>query len=56
VHILQGMQDLDVPPAQAFKLIEHLPKDEVTLTTIKDGDHRLSRPEDIAALLTVVGG
>jgi pimeloyl-ACP methyl ester carboxylesterase len=51
VHILQGMADPDVPPDHAFRFVEHLPLDEVVLTTIKDGDHRLSRPEDIALLL-----
>jgi pimeloyl-ACP methyl ester carboxylesterase len=51
LHILQGMNDPDVPPEHALRLVEHLPLDEVVLTTIKDGDHRLSRPEDIALLL-----
>ena len=50
VHILQGMQDPDVPHTHAQKLLEFLPKDDVTLTLIKDGDHRLSRPEDLAVL------
>jgi pimeloyl-ACP methyl ester carboxylesterase len=56
IHILQGMEDPDVPYAHALKLIEHLPLETVTLTTVKDGDHRLSRPEDIALLMRIVGG
>ncbi len=56
IHILQGLKDPDVPPAHAYRLIEHLPQDQVTLTTIPDGDHRLSRPEDIALLLRVIAG
>jgi pimeloyl-ACP methyl ester carboxylesterase len=50
VTILQGMEDPDVPWAHAMKLVEHLPADNVTLTLIRDGDHRLSRPQDIALL------
>jgi pimeloyl-ACP methyl ester carboxylesterase len=51
VHILQGMQDADVPFAHALKLVEHLPADDVILTLIRDGDHRLSRPQDIERML-----
>ena len=52
VHILQGMQDPDVPYAHALKLVEHLPADDVVLTLVRDGDHRLSRPEDIERMLS----
>lgn len=50
VRILQGMEDPDVPYQHALKLVEHLPADDVTLSLIKDGDHRLSRPQDLAML------
>ncbi|WEZ84978.1 alpha/beta hydrolase [Rhizobium sp. 32-5/1] len=50
VHILQGMADPDVPYPHALKLMEHLPSDDVVMTLIRDGDHRLSRPQDIAKL------
>ena len=50
VHILQGMKDPDVPYQHALKLMEFLPLDDVVLTLIRDGDHRLSRPQDIALL------
>ncbi len=50
VHILQGMNDPDVPYQHALKLVDHLPADDVTLSLIKDGDHRLSRPQDLAML------
>ena len=56
VHILQGMADPDVPHAHAHKLVEHLPADDVTLTLIRDGDHRLSRPQDLALLTRSVEG
>ena len=54
VHILQGMQDDDVPWSHAMTLVEHLASDPVTITLVKDGDHRLSRPQDLARLVTMV--
>ncbi|MGM4983327.1 alpha/beta fold hydrolase [Hyphomicrobiales bacterium] len=51
VHILQGMQDADVPFAHSLKLVEHLPADDVVLTLVRDGDHRLSRPQDLERML-----
>lgn len=56
VHILQGLQDVDVPYAHALKLVDHLPADDVTLSLIRDGDHRLSRPQDIAMLIRAAEG
>lgn len=56
VHILQGMQDPDVPWEHAMALVEQLPTEDVALTLIKDGDHRLSRPEDIERLIQAVAG
>ena len=54
VHILQGMADPDVPYTHALRLIEHLPAEDVVLTLVRDGDHRLSRPQDIDLLLNTV--
>ena len=54
VHILQGMQDPDVPYAHALRTLERLPAEGTLLTLIKDGDHRLSRPQDVALLLRAV--
>jgi pimeloyl-ACP methyl ester carboxylesterase len=56
VRILQGMRDEDVPHAHAMALVEHIAGDPVTLTLIKDGDHRLSRPEDLALLISAIEG
>jgi pimeloyl-ACP methyl ester carboxylesterase len=56
VHILQGMQDPDVPWKHAMELVEHMAGDEVTLTLIKEGDHRLSRDQDLALLVRVIEG
>ena len=54
VHVLQGMEDPDVPWQHALELVEHLPGDSVSLTLIKDGDHRLSRPEDLERLIGAI--
>jgi pimeloyl-ACP methyl ester carboxylesterase len=54
VRILQGAQDPDVPWRHAFALTHRLPADDVVLTMIQDGDHRLSRPQDIARILAAV--
>lgn len=60
IRILQGMQDPDVPWQHVMKLVEHLAEDDVTVTMIRDGDHRLSRPEDldrlVAAVASMAGG
>jgi pimeloyl-ACP methyl ester carboxylesterase len=54
VRILQGAQDPDVPWQHAFALTHRLPADDVVLTMIQDGDHRLSRPQDIARIIAAV--
>lgn len=54
VHILQGLQDPDVPFAHALELVEHLPGEDVSLTLVRDGDHRLARPEDLERLFRAV--
>ena len=54
VRILQGAQDPDVPWRHAFALAERLPAEDVVLTMIQDGDHRLSRPQDIARIMAAV--
>lgn len=55
VRILQGMEDPDVPWRHALEINQRLTSADVVLTLIKDGDHRLSRDEDIARLLAVCG-
>jgi hypothetical protein len=48
------MEDPDVPHPHAFKILARLPKAGIVLTLIADGDHRLSRPQDIARLIAAV--
>lgn len=56
VHIIQGVDDTDVPWQHATALVSHLASDDVVLTLIKDGDHRLSRPEDIDRMIAAIEG
>lgn len=53
-HLLHGQRDADVPWAVSLQLAQALRSDTVQVTLIKDGDHRLSREEDIALLLRTV--
>jgi pimeloyl-ACP methyl ester carboxylesterase len=55
VRVLQGGEDPDVPWRHALELANALNSDDVVFTLIKDGDHRLSRPQDIARLVAAVG-
>jgi dipeptidyl aminopeptidase/acylaminoacyl peptidase len=45
--VLQGMRDEDVPFSHALALMQRFGGDPATLTLVKDGDHRLSRPQDL---------
>ena len=56
VRLLHGQRDADVPWDISAQLAEALRSDDVQVTYIKDGDHRLSRPQDIALLLRTIGG
>lgn len=47
VGLLHGQADVDVPWETSLQLAERLMTDEVSVTLIKDGDHRLNRPEDL---------
>jgi pimeloyl-ACP methyl ester carboxylesterase len=56
VHILHGLQDPDVPWEHTLDLAAHLSGDWTRVTAVPDGEHRLSRPEDIALLLGIIAG
>lgn len=56
VRILQGGADPDVPWRHALSLAEAMTSEDVVFTLIKDGDHRLSRPQDLARLIREVEG
>ena len=50
VRLLHGMADPDVPHRLSLDLAERIVSNDVRVTLIKDGDHRLSRAEDLALL------
>lgn len=54
VHLLQGQCDADVPWHTALDIAAALTGDEVLVTLVKDGDHRLSRPQDMKILMESV--
>ncbi len=54
VRLLQGQSDPDVPWEISLRLASDLRSSDVQVVLIKDGDHRLSRPGDIALLLGAV--
>jgi pimeloyl-ACP methyl ester carboxylesterase len=54
VRLLHGMADESVPWQQSLKLVERVQSADVLLNLIKDGDHRLSREEDLARLARVL--
>ncbi len=55
VRLLQGQADPDVPWEMALKIADRVTSPDVHVTVVKDGDHRLSRPQDLALLCRIVG-
>ena len=55
-RLLQGQADADVPWTLAPEIAAALGSADVQLTLVKDGDHRLSRPQDIALILKAAEG
>jgi pimeloyl-ACP methyl ester carboxylesterase len=56
VRLLHGQQDPDVPWQRALRLAARLRGADVQVVLVKDGDHRLSRPQDLALLTRTVAG
>ncbi len=50
VRLLHGQRDPDVPWETALRIAERVTSQDVQLILVKDGDHRLSRPQDVALL------
>lgn len=55
VRILQGMRDPDVPWEHSMKLTELLGCEDMRITLVKDGEHRMSRDQDLKLLLDTIG-
>ncbi len=56
VRLLHGMKDQAVPWSTAPRLAGALLSDDVTVKLVKDGDHRLSREQDLAILFDTLDG
>jgi alpha-beta hydrolase superfamily lysophospholipase len=54
VRILQGMRDANVPWRHALALVDLLSGADVELTLVKNGDHRLSEPQDLRRLSATI--
>lgn len=54
VRLLHGQRDPDVPWRHSLTVAEGIESGDVRITLIKDGDHRLSRPQDIALLIRTI--
>ena len=52
---MTSVKTQDLPWGHAVELTSRLAQDDVVLTLVKDGDHRLSRPEDLERLIKAVG-
>ena len=52
--VLQGMRDEDVPFSHALALMQRLGGEPATLTLVRDGDHRLSRPQDLELMFAAL--
>jgi pimeloyl-ACP methyl ester carboxylesterase len=56
VRLIQGQCDPDVPWTTALTIAERLCSADVQVHLVKDGDHRLSRDQDLVLMLRVTGG
>ncbi|MDG5747957.1 alpha/beta hydrolase [Qipengyuania sp. XHP0207] len=55
LRLIHGQRDSDVPWQISMRLAEALRSDDIQVVLVKDGDHRLSREQDIALLLRTIG-
>lgn len=54
VRLIQGQRDTDVPFERTLHLAQRLRSGNVQTWLVKDGDHRLSRPQDIDLILRAI--
>lgn len=55
IRLLHGQRDPDVPWETALRITERVTSADVRVTLVKDGDHRLSRPQDLTLLCETLG-
>jgi pimeloyl-ACP methyl ester carboxylesterase len=56
IHVLHGLLDPDVPWEHTLDLVAHLAGDHVQVSAVPDGEHRLSRPEDLELMIRTLEG
>jgi hypothetical protein len=56
IRLIHGQLDADVPWQTALKIAAAVTGGDVRVTLVKDGDHRLSRAQDLALLIATVAG
>jgi pimeloyl-ACP methyl ester carboxylesterase len=56
IHVLHGLLDADVPWEHTLDLVAHLSGDHVQVSAVPDGEHRLSRPEDLELMIRTLEG
>ncbi|MEH6702616.1 alpha/beta hydrolase [Parasphingorhabdus sp.] len=54
VRLLHGQKDMDVPWEYSLETAKKIRSDDVQVHLVKDGDHRLSRDQDIALLIDIL--
>ncbi len=54
VRILHGCEDPDIPWRHSLALMDAVACPDMRLTLVKDGEHRLSRPQDLAQLFSIL--
>ena len=54
IRILHGMQDQDVPWMCSQSLVDQIDSEDIAVTFVKNGDHRLSDPENMARVIALV--
>ena len=54
VRLLQGTADRDVPPDLALRLLDHIESPDLSLTLVKDADHRFSTASCLARMVATV--
>ncbi len=55
IHLIHGIKDEDVSADVSYKLLQKLDSEQIVLKLIKDGDHRLSRPQDLKVISHSLG-
>ena len=54
VRLVHGEEDREVPLPVAYRLLQQVQSPDLRLTIVKHGGHRLSEPNEIAAILDTV--